>query len=69
MSRSQGRLPGQPKTNPKGKMNAIILRSGRELESPLMPMREERREIDDEGDASREAPIEIPSEGANTEKT
>jgi len=34
-----------------------------------MPMRKERREIDNEGDASREAPIEIPSERAHTEKT
>jgi len=50
-------------------MNAITLRSGRELESPPMPMREERREIDNEGDTARKTPIEIPSERTHTEKT
>jgi len=34
LSRPQGHLLGQPKTNPKGHMNAITLRSGKELESP-----------------------------------
>jgi len=58
LSRPQGHLPGPPETNPKGQMNAITLRSGRELESPPMPMREERRETDDEGDAARAAPNE-----------
>ena len=36
-------------------MNAITLRSGRELESLTMPMREERKEADDEDDVTRVA--------------
>ena len=62
-------MPGQPEANPKGQMNAITVQSGKELESPPMPMREERRETDDEGDAAREALIEPSSEGVYTEKT
>ena len=50
-------------------MNAITVQSGKELESPPMPMREERRETDDEGDAAREAPIEPSSERVHTERT
>jgi len=38
-------------------MNAITLQSGRELESPPMPIREERRETYDEGHAAKEASI------------
>ena len=34
-----------------------------------MPMREERRKTDDEGDAVREAPIEPSSERVHTERT
>jgi len=34
-----------------------------------MPMREERSETDNEGDAAREVPIEIPSGRAHTERT
>ena len=69
MSRPQGHMQGQPKTNPKDHMNAITLRSGRELESPPMPMSKARREIDNEGDAAREASIEIPNERAHTENS
>ena len=69
LSRPQGHLSGQPETNPKGQMNTITLRSGRELESPPMPVREERRETDDEGDAAKEAPIEPSSERVHTERT
>ena len=43
LSRPQGHLLGQSETNPKGQMNAITLRSGRELEGPVVPMREEKR--------------------------
>jgi len=67
--RPQGHLPGQLETNPKGQLNAITLLSGRELEGPLMPMRKERRETDDEGDAAKEAPIEPSSKGVHTERT
>jgi len=44
-------------------MNTTILRSGRELQGPQMPMREERREVDNEEDNDK-APIETPSEGS-----
>jgi len=33
-----------------------------------MPVREERRETDDEGDAAKEAPIEPSSERVHTER-
>jgi len=46
LSRPPGHLPGQLETNPKGHMNAITLRSGKELESPHMPMREDTRKVD-----------------------
>jgi len=69
LSRPQGHLPGQPKTNPKGQMNAITLRSGRELESPPMPMRKERRETDNAGDVDKEVPFEIPNEWVHIEMT
>ena len=69
LSRPQGHLPGQPETNPKGQMNAITLLSDRELESPPMPMREERRETDNEGAVDKEAPTEIPNKRVHTEMT
>jgi len=50
-------------------MNPITLRSGRELEGPAMPMREERREVDNEEDHEKEAPTETPSERVHTERT
>jgi len=56
-------------TNPKGQMNVITLRSGRELEGPQMPMREESRNIDNEEDNDKEVPIKTPSERAHTERT
>ena len=62
-------MPGQPETNPKGQMNAITVRSDRELESPPRPMREERREIDNEGDAVRKALIEPFIERVHTKRT
>ena len=69
LSRPQGHLPGQSETNPKGQIKAITLRSGRELEGPVVPMREEKRggaEIVDED--TRMAPREAMSERAHTEK-
>ena len=43
-------------------MIAITLRSGKELESPQMPMREDRRELDSVEDVEKETPTETPSE-------
>jgi len=37
-------------------MNAITLQSGRELEGPPMPMRENRRELNNKEDAETEVP-------------
>jgi len=34
LSRPQGHLSGQPEANPKGHMNAITLRSGKQLDEP-----------------------------------
>jgi len=34
LSRPQGRLSGQPEANPKGHINVIILRSGKQLDEP-----------------------------------
>ena len=62
LSKPQGHLLGQPETKSKGQMNAIPLRSGRELESPPMPMREDKKEVDNEDDNKKEVPIETPSE-------
>jgi len=50
-------------------MNAITLRSGRESKSPQMPMREDRREVNNEKDVGKEVPIETPSERVHTEGT
>ena len=50
-------------------MNVITLRSGRELEGPPIPMREERREVDNEEDHEKETPIETSSESVHTERT
>ena len=47
-------------------MNAITLWSGKELESPQIPMREDRREVDNEEDNEKEVPIETPSEQVHT---
>jgi len=41
LSRPQGHLLGQPKANPKGHMNAIILRSGKQLDKPKAILGEE----------------------------
>jgi len=50
-------------------MNSITLRSGRELESPQMHMREDKREVHNEEDIEKEVPIETPSEKVYTERT
>jgi len=43
-------------------MNEITLRIGRGLEGPPTPIREERREVDNEEDHEKDAPIETPNE-------
>jgi len=48
LSGPQMHLPSQPETNPKAHMNAITLRNGMELESPQIPKREDKREVDSE---------------------
>jgi len=68
-SRPQGHLPGQPETNPKGHINAITLRSGKELENPHMPMREDRREVDSKEDVEKEHSMETSSEKVHIEKS
>lgn len=68
LSRPQGHLPGQPETNPKDQMNAITLRSGKELDGPPSPMRKDKGEIEDEGSARKQVPIAAPSERAQIEK-
>ena len=50
-------------------MNAITLRSGKELESPQMLKREDRREADSEGDVGKEVLTETSRERTQTEKT
>ncbi|XP_020245172.1 uncharacterized protein LOC109823298 [Asparagus officinalis] len=47
-SRSLGMFPGQPETNPKGSINAITLRSGKELEGPMM--RNDHTDVVDESE-------------------
>ena len=69
LSRPPGHLPGQPETNPKGQMNVITLRSGKELESPQVPRRDDRSEADSVGDFEKEVPTETPRERAPIEKT
>ena len=49
-------------------MNAITLRSGKELESPHMPMREDKREVDSGEDVEKEHPMETPSKKVHIEK-
>jgi len=68
LSRRQGHLPGQPETNPKGQINTITLRSGKELDGPPTPIREDKREIEDKGSARKQVPIEAPNERAQIEK-
>jgi len=50
-------------------MNAITLRSGKELGGPQMPMREDEREVDDEGVVEKEVPTKTPSERAYVKKS
>ncbi|XP_020254122.1 uncharacterized protein LOC109831194 [Asparagus officinalis] len=47
-SRSLGMFPEQPETNPKESINAITLRSGKELETPMM--RSDHRDVGDESE-------------------
>ncbi|XP_020258488.1 uncharacterized protein LOC109834881 [Asparagus officinalis] len=47
-SRPSGMFPGQPETNPKESINAITLRSGKELETPMM--RSDHRDVIDESE-------------------
>jgi len=68
LSRPQGHLRGQPETNPEGQMNAITLWSGRELESPPMPMRGNCRETNNEDDVVKEVPIDTRSKRVHTER-
>jgi len=67
--RPQGYLPGQSKTNLKGQINAITLRSGKDLESPQMPIREDRGEVNNEDDIEKEVLTKVPSETTQSEKT
>jgi len=46
-----------------------MLRSGKELESPQMPMRENRREVKNESGIGKEVPTETPSKRVQTEKS
>jgi len=50
-------------------MNVVTLRSGKELEGPQMPMREDRREVEDEDSTEKEVPIATPSERVQIEKS
>jgi len=68
LSRPQGHLPSQPETNPKGHINAITLRSGKELGSHQMPMREDKTEVDNGGEVEKDHPMETLSERVHTEK-
>ena len=68
LSRPPGHLPGQPETNPKGHINAITLRSGKELESPYMSKSQDTREVDSGEDVEKDHPMETPSEKVQTEK-
>ncbi|XP_020270799.1 uncharacterized protein LOC109845984 [Asparagus officinalis] len=47
-SRPSGMFPGQPETNPKGSINAITLRSGKELVGPMM--RNDHKDVVDESE-------------------
>ena len=69
LSRPQGHFPGQPETNPKGQMNAIILRSGKELEGPQVSMKEATPEAPDESSTAQDTPPEAPNERVHTEET
>jgi len=50
-------------------MNAITLRSGKDIKSPHMPMREDRREVDSGEDVKKEHPMETLTEKVHTEKS
>lgn len=45
LTRPQGQLPGQPESNPKKHANAIILRSGKELEGPTLPIDKDKEVV------------------------
>jgi len=49
-------------------MNAITLRSDKELASPQMPTREDRREVNSGKEVEKEHPMETPSEKFHTKK-
>jgi len=60
--RPQGYVPGQSEINSKGQMNAVTLRSKKELEGPKTSMREEMREVEKEDCVGKEVAVEPPSE-------
>jgi len=68
LSRPHGHLPEQPETISKIQMNVITLRSDKELEDPLVLIREDRREIEDKANAGKEVLIETSSEWIQIEK-
>ena len=49
-------------------MNVVTLQSDKELESPQIPIREDRREVNSEDSVATKVPIETPSKRVHTEK-
>ena len=54
--RPSGQLPGHPEVNPRGQLNAVTLRSGKQLEDPKPKV----PELQDDGEEEKEAPYIPP---------
>ena len=57
-SKSSGIFPSEPEANPKGQMNAITLRNGRQLEDPIEKTKTNKGEKKSDKPQSEEAKVE-----------
>jgi len=63
-SQTSGIFPSQPEANPKGQMNDITLRNGRQLEDPVVETKTIEVEVESENPQSKK--IVVESEKPNT---
>jgi hypothetical protein len=65
-SQSPGIFPGQPETNPKGQINAITFRNGRQLEDPVVETK--KNEVEKESNELLGKEVGVESEKPQSEK-
>jgi len=64
-SQTSGIFPSQPEANPKGQMNGITLRNGRQLEDPVVEIQTIEVEVESEKPQSEKVVVESEKHNAS----